>query len=370
MDLEYCRILSSVIKMTKTKKEKIEDIKSRLGAVPYIPDPRDYRVAQVTPEVIRSIPPENRVLLRYIGEWVDNQGNIGSCVGWCGSRVREIVDNIHRSNDLEPEPNPEPLEVGTELHDEDLSAGWAYQKSRDYTNIPLPSEGSTNAGLVKAMLKEGICREEFCKTDTRSPFTFDPEPGASEDAEEFKISAYYRVSTDPVSMQAAMMGLTMDPGYMMPDGSKGMCPLITAYPVYETFSEGYDDGIVPMPESGDKLLGGHSSAIVGWKLIDGEPYWINCNSWGNIGGKEYIGDEEREMPGFFYIPFGYEFYDAWIVRVGEKPDPEPEPEPDPEDLVTIELLDGLGKFVAAIWSMLGNIVGWKGKMWYGREIKE
>lgn len=353
-----------------TKRQKLNRIKKMLGAVPYVPDPRDYRVAQVTPEILGAIPDEELGLLKYIRKWVDNQGNIGSCVGWCGSRVREIVDNLHRTDVYDPSPNPEPLETEPEMPNEDLSAGWAYQKSRDYTTIPLPGDGSTNAGLVKAMQKEGICRELYCESDTRSPFNFEPEDGASEDAEEFKIESYYRVSTDPVSMQAALLGLTMDPGYEMPDGSSGLCPLITAYPVYDTYADGYDDGIVPMPKTGDRLLGGHSSAIVGWKLIDGEPYWINCNSWGNIGGKEQVGEAGEEMPGFFYLPFGYEFYDAWIVRVGGKPDPEPEPEPDPEKLVTIELLDGLGQFVAAVWSMLGSIVGWKGKFWYGREIEK
>ena len=100
--------------------------------------------------------------------------------------------------------------------------------------------------------------------------------------------------------------------YKMPDGTQGKIPLVSAFPVYESFKDAYDDGIVSMPEPGDRLLGGHSSCIVGWKIIDDKEYFVNLNSWGSE-----IGDG-----GLFYLPIDYSFYpsDFFIIHNGPPAD--------------------------------------------------
>ncbi|TSA55869.1 hypothetical protein D4R42_04790 [bacterium] len=294
----------------KTKGAITRFLKTRLGAIPYTPDPRDYQTALLTPAILEQIPDSESHLLDYVTTISGrSQGNIGSCVGWCNSFAYETALNI---KDLT-------------MMEHDHSAGWMYQKSRERADVPPHIEGSTNFGAMKALLKDGSCSETFCKTDTKYPFDFDPEPEATEYASCNRITAYYRVPTTPSAMKAALLGLTHDPGYKMPDGTIGLCPLVTAFPVYKnTWIDGYEDGYVRLPDIGDELLGGHSSLLLGWMQSEGKTWWINYGSWGTGQGGVYTAPNGEVVEGIFFIEEGYPFYDAWVFRLGELPPP-PEP---------------------------------------------
>jgi len=266
----------------------------RCKAFPSPWDSRNYRVRSPLLAEIEVLPEEFDGLKPFLDEdWYD-QGNWGSCVGWDGKITMEVtnhvVDNIP----------------------DELSAWWLYHRSRFYAGLPPGIEGSTNAGLMKALNHEGVCLESCCPTPTDRRYSkFEPCNDAYDQAKLFSIDSYWYVNPIPSDMMAAIYGVTHPAPYDMPDGSPGKIPLITAFPVYSSFSEGYENGVVPMPRATDTLRGGHSSPITGWKLIDGEVYWINPGSW----GKE-VGDN-----GTFYLPFGYPFYDAWIIHNGEKVKP-------------------------------------------------
>jgi hypothetical protein len=288
-----------------------EWLTERLGAVPYKPDSRDYVVQLVTPEILNQLPTETTELLDYVSNLTErSQGDIGSCVGHCNAFATEVSHNIYE----------------TSAHEFDLSAGWTYQKSREYAGIPLPGEGSTNFGAMKALHKEGVCLESLCPTDTVKPFDFEPKQGAEEDASKRRIHSYYRVPTNPTAMKSALMGLTHDAGYRMPDGRRGLCPLVSAYKVYDTYKEGYDDGYVPLPKAGDKLLGGHSSLLVGWIVVEGKEYWVNYNSWGEDIGGSLTNSQGESIGGLFFLPIEYPFMDCWVFSV-DKPTEPPTPEP-------------------------------------------
>lgn len=240
--------------------------------------------------------------------WPD-QGDIGSCVGQDGAIVMEITNTLRALHEST-------LKVALF----DLSAGWLYHWSRHYADIPSHIEGSTNLGLMKALNKRGTASEVKVPTDNVAPWGgIDYSPEDVTHAKSFAIDSYWNVNLNPNDMKAAIYGLTHRAPYDMPDGSVGKIPLVTAYMVFESFKEAYDDGIVPMNKPNDKYLGGHSSAIIGWKIIDDEEYWINFNSWGSD-----VGDG-----GLFYIPKNYGgFYpqDLWLVHNGppmEEPDPVP-----------------------------------------------
>lgn len=294
---------------------RLRDLRVRLGAVDYMPDPRDYQVALLTPNILEQIPEQEVRLLDYmLDDTGRSQGNIGSCVGWDGSFAVEAAMAIIMKLSL------------SWSNINDLSAGWAYQKSREHAGIPLPSEGSTNFGLVKALHKEGICVESLCPTDIKAPFNFEPKEGAVEDAAGRRAEAYYRVPTTPAAMQAALLGLTHDPGYKMPDGSVGLCPLITSFKVYKNaWLPAYEDGFVSIPEPNDVLLGGHSSLVIGWIVVEGVTYWVNYGSWGEDRGGELPDATGEPIRGLFFIPVGYPFYDAWVLQYGEvAPPPAPD----------------------------------------------
>jgi len=202
------------------------------------------------------------------------------------------------------------MEITNHLLDmeaDDLSPGWLYRWSRHYANIPDYVEGSTNLGLMKALNKMGACTEACCPTDTVAPWDgIYPCQDAYEIAEQYAIDSYWYVNTFSSDFKAAIYGVTHPASYKMPDGSDGKLPLVTAYPVYESFKDGYDDGVVPMPQPGERLLGGHSSLVRGWVKKNGEIYWVNVNSWGTD-----VGDN-----GIFYLPENYPFYDAWLIHNG------------------------------------------------------
>lgn len=265
------------------------DLEKRLGAFPSPWDDRNrvYSVPLATTDLIEQLPEEYIDLLAWAKKPYNDQGNIGSCVGHDG----DIVYSAEWFAD-------HPLDCI------DFSAGWLYDRSRFWANIFDPNmEGSTNLGLMKAMQKDGVTTEECAPTDTVKPFTINPCSEAYNIASDYKICSYHYVNKTPLDMKAAMYGLI--------EGFSDSSPLVSAFPVYSSFKDAYDDGVVPLPTFGEALLGGHSSPLFGWKKIGGEEYWVNVGSWGND-----IGDD-----GKFYLPINYPFYDVWRIKLGQPEEP-------------------------------------------------
>lgn len=321
------------------------DLEKRLGAIPSIWNDKNFRVRQPFLKEVADLPKEYEGLYEFAPTetWPD-QGNIGSCVGWDGSIVMEITNTLlflyaqktHR---------PELLKY----IQFDLSAGWLYYWSREFSEPPVPpwQEGSTNKGLMRALNHKGTALEGDVSTDTVSPWDGITYSEADEQrALQYAIDSYWMVSPLPTDIKAAIYGITHEAPYKMPDGTPGKIPLISAYPVYESFKQSYEDGIVPMPFAGEPFLGGHSSAIIGWKIIDDVEYWINFNSWGSD-----VGDE-----GLFYIPTSYPCYPAdWFLIHNGPHSPPPDPEPSPCN-------------VGATWAKIQNFFPWigrrKGRFYY------
>jgi len=289
-------------------------LNGRLGAFASGWDYRNFRVDRATLKQVRQLPVEYEGLLTYAptDPWPD-QGDIGTCVGWDGDVVMEITNTLLELYALRTK-NLELLRYVTK----NLSAGWMYHWSKKKSEPPIPDwiEGSTNFGLMKALNHIGTTTEECCPTDTASPWGgINPCEEAETIAAQHAIDSYWNVNPNPNDIKAAIYGLAHEAPYLMPDGSPGKIPLISAYPVYESFKESYDNGIVPTPKIGEALLGGHSSCILGWKIIDGKEYFINFNSWG-----QDVGDS-----GLFYIPINYQFYSTdWFLIHNGPPTEDPD----------------------------------------------
>jgi hypothetical protein len=287
---------------------EIEFVRKRLGALPSRWDSRNYRVMRVTPLQFEQLPDEYDELLGYAPKtpWPD-QGDIGTCVGQDGAIVMEITNTLLKEY-ADRTRQPSLLRY---IHI-DLSAGWLYHWSRKHSFPPIPDmvEGSTNFGLMKALNKVGTATEAAVPTDNVSPWdgiTYTEED--QETAKQYAIDSYWNIDSNPNDIKAAIYGLTHKAPYKMPDGSDGKIPLVSAYPVYESYMQARTGGMVPMPDvGGERLLGGHSSCILGWKIIDGEEYFINFNSWGSDFGDG----------GLCYMPVDYPFYsnDWWLVHNG------------------------------------------------------
>ncbi len=291
-------------------------IEQRIGALPSRFDARSLEYMKLPTPTVASETPDVFTGLEEFSpiNFGRSQGSVGSCVGWdwsyCYETMLELL-NIHQiiaSN----RQRTDGLIAGYVLTI--MSAGWAYWESRRNSKPPVPDhiEGSTNLGAVRAAQKIGICTELLVPTDIIAPFDkINQTVQMYKQALSYRVSSYHNISNDPESIKAAIYGLLHRMPYDMPDGTQGKAPLMSAFPVYSNFRDSYDDGIVPMPTG--RLLGGHSSPIFGWTIIDDKPYWINFGSWGTG-----VGDN-----GVFYIPFDYPFYqnDWWLLKIAPTPEP-------------------------------------------------
>lgn len=314
-------------------------IKARLGAIPSGVDIRSFDYMKLPDSVaLAATPDEYTSLLAYAPDnFKRSQGNVGTCVGWDWAYCYETQYGLMAMHETgSPWRNYVP---------KDMSSGWGYQLSRQHSIPPVPGpiEGSTNLGAVRAAKKAGMISEQTVPTDTIAPFnktTITDELLA--EAANYRISSYHNVPNDSEIIKATMYGLVHELPYKMPDGSPGASPLLSAFPVYANFKDSYDDGIVPMPSG--RLLGGHSSPIFGWQLIDDGEYWTNFGSWGTD-----IGDN-----GIFHIPFGYPFYknDWWLLSITSPSDP------DPDNNSTCPV----ARAYAWAWNVSAGIVGSQARM--------
>jgi C1A family cysteine protease len=85
---------------------------------------------------------------------------------------------------------------------------------------------------------------------------------------------------------------------------------VFGFTVYASFegNEVANSGIVPMPAPGEKVVGGHAVAAVGYD--DNKQMFIVRNSWGPDWG----------LAGYFMIPFAYLTDsnladDFWTIRM-------------------------------------------------------
>ena len=233
-----------------------------------------------------------------LGEGWPDQGDWGKCVGWSTKEALEITDFL-----LDQEP-------------EHLSAEDAYNKARKFDGLPDFLEGSTNLGAMKAISKLGICHESCWPTSISKA---EPSPGLQCIQEEYEaqsllhgVDSYYTVPRSVGGFKAALWGTTSDPQW----GEGIGVPMIIGFKVPASIKDEVD-GVVPVPQPGEEILGGHSTLVTGYRVIDGHFHIDNPESWGKDkgdDGKLYLPEE--------YITGGY-IMDAWVFHNGPPIGPYP-----------------------------------------------
>ena len=125
-------------------------------------------------------------------------------------------------------------------------------------------------------------------------FAQKPPPKAYSDAKQDLVTAYSRVTQDLLQMQGCLAD-----GY----------PFVFGFTVYESFESDAvaQTGVVPMPASGEKVVGGHCVVAVGYD--DSQRRFIIRNSWGTGWG----------MKGYCTMPYEYLLNshlanDFWTIR--------------------------------------------------------
>ena len=243
-------------KAKKASKQK-KRISSRYGWVPDLPDHRDllYNLLRPAPA---TLPPS--VDLRPLCAPVEDQGELGSCTGNALVGALEFLERKNRIPFV------------------DLSRLFIYYNERVIEHSVRSDAGAQIRDGVKTLVKQGVCPEKTWPY-TISKFAAKPTGACYRDAEHHTIHSYHRI-------------LTLDE--MRTCLAEGF-PFVFGFTVYESF-ETQDvarTGVVRMPRSGERVVGGH--AVVGVGYDDAKRAFLVRNSWGKKWGQR----------GYFTIPYDY-----------------------------------------------------------------
>lgn len=237
-------------------------------------DPRDKIFV---PKSFKRINQNPMIDLRNKCPSVYDQGQLGSCTANAIAAAYEY-DEINQK-----EPN-----VFTP------SRLFIYYNERSMEGTIDEDSGAMIRDGIKSINSVGVCHEDLWVYDI-SKFNVTPPDECYKDAENHKCVKYQRVIQTVYNMKATLI--------------QGL-PFVFGFTVYESF-ESEDvakTGIMTMPTSNEKQLGGHAVMAVGYD--DSKQAFIVRNSWGTGWGDN----------GYFYMPYDYISNselasDFWVVQV-------------------------------------------------------
>jgi C1A family cysteine protease len=159
---------------------------------------------------------------------------------------------------------------------ETLSRLFIYFQERYIEGTVNQDAGAYARDGFKSLQKIGVPAEKYWPYDI-ARFTEKPPQEAYDNAGQYKISEYHRVPSLTAYKASLAEGL----------------PVAIGFKVYASFesAEVARTGMVPMPQRGEKWLGGHEVLGVGYD--DNRKLVICMNSWGTSWGDG----------GFFYMPY-------------------------------------------------------------------
>ena len=227
-----------------------------LGLIPDAPDERDHIYAPTTKAPYEFVDLEKDPAMPPV--W--DQGQLGSCTAH-GTLCCFLFASAKCGAD-------DPM----------LSRLMAYYLARQIEGTIGEDSGAQIRDAIKAVT-QGVAPEELWPYDINR-FTERPPDAAITAAADNLALEYQRVGTDVASIQACLSeGFPVDIG-------------VTLFGSFEA-SDSISSGIVPMPEQGESILGGHCMAVIGigtgadWKAAGQYPtaddktlYAKIRNSWG------------------------------------------------------------------------------------------
>lgn len=256
------------------------------GWVPDLPDARDQLYS--APAIALAALPAT-VDLRDQFPAVYDQGRIGSCTANAIAAAFEFDLRKQQLNEFMP------------------SRLFIYYNERAMEGHTSYDSGAQIRDGIKVMANLGVCPEtEWPYDDTPAEYDGGPFPPGSRDAEQppkqcyadalnSRVTTYRRVTPSTDQMRGCLAA-----GY----------PFVFGFSVYASFEsqEVAKTGVVPMPQPGEQLLGGHAVVAVGYN--DAAQTFTVRNSWGANWGQS----------GYFTMPYPYlatrgMASDFWTMRV-------------------------------------------------------
>ena len=233
-------------------------------------DAEDFRDLLYTPtsDILRK-----QVDLRQWASPIENQSNLGSCVGNSIAGAYELLLNQNM-----------PAQSIT------LSRLFIYYNSRVLEETVAIDSGAYIRDGVKSLKKYGICSEQSWPYNV-DKFTEKPSDEAYTDAKKRNIKNYFKI-------------LTLD---NILDALNHNHPIVSSLLVYSGFHKVSPiETTLSMPEENEEPIGGHAMCIVGYDIP--RKVILARNSFGPDWCRE----------GYCWIPFEYvrnEFMDNWIFDI-------------------------------------------------------
>ncbi|HZW32727.1 MAG TPA: C1 family peptidase [Isosphaeraceae bacterium] len=245
----------------------------RYGWVPDLPDQRDHTFAVAAP-LVTNLP--ESVDLRDQCPEVYNQGDLGSCTANAIAAALQFDRMKQKLDDFTP------------------SRLFIYYNERVLEGTVASDSGAQLRDGIKSVATQGDCPETEWPYDI-SKFADAPPQSCYRDARKYKAVQYQSVTQNLADMQGCLAS-----GY----------PFVFGFTAYESFESDAvaQTGNLPMPKSGEPIVGGHAVLAVGYDNDD--RVFIVRNSWGEDWGDA----------GYFYMSYAYLLDDNladdfWTIRL-------------------------------------------------------
>lgn len=231
---------------------------NRYGWIPSIPDYRDVFYSIVAPGGA-SCP--SSVDLRPYMPLVYDQGQLGSCTANAIAAAFEFEMLKQKLKDFMP------------------SRLFIYYNERVMEGTVFTDSGAMIRDGFKSIAAQGVCDEREWPYDPNQ-LTVKPMSGCYTDALQNRAISYHSINQNLQLSKECLAD-----GY----------PFVLGISVYESFESDAvaHSGIVPMPGTGESLVGGHAVMAVGYD--DSKMAFLVRNSWGASWG----------LSGYFWMPYEY-----------------------------------------------------------------
>lgn len=208
---------------------------------------------------------------------VYNQGQLGSCT------ANAICGNYSYIYMQEQNLNKEQEEFFSRL--------FVYWNERELEGTPNEDSGASLRDGIKVIAKLGVPLEKFWPYDI-DKFAEKPSDEAFKMALKHVAIKYHRLSKTKNQLKQCLA-----------NGD----PFVFGFVVYESFEseETAKTGVMTMPTTNDKVIGGHAVMCVGYD--DTKGVWIIRNSWDTTWGDQ----------GYFYMPDEFLFGKSEDPSIGE-----------------------------------------------------
>jgi C1A family cysteine protease len=246
----------------------------RYGWVADLPDARDHLYAAPL-SALTALPPSVDLRSHFPAPY--DQGQLGSCTA---NAIAGAIQFERCKQMASPDFTPSRLFI--------------YYNERVIEGTVGTDAGAQIRDGIKSVAKQGACKETTWPY-TISKFTKKPSAAAYKEASRYTATSYSRVARTPNQMKGCLAS-----GF----------PFVYGFTVYESFESSAvaKSGIVPMPNHGEKVLGGHAVLAVGYN--DAQQRFLVRNSWGTAWGQK----------GYFTMPYAYLTDtnlsdDFWTIRL-------------------------------------------------------